>query len=662
MSLFRRRASLWLSFLTLFTLVSCSGSISSTHPNKPIEVDATPPAGLSGAALLAWQVLHTPRPVRDPIALATQVRGTPGPIDSVVRTTPLNETVGTTHTFWVQSDGSAYKEITAKLVYLTAHAYVYDDTSVPSVLSDLRASTDLFENSMYIADRRYFGDEWQPGIDGDPRITILNSPSLASNVFGYFSSVDEYPVAVNQYSNQREIIYLHTGDEFLMPNTEGYNKMLAHEFQHMIHWHVQAGDPTWLNEGMAVLAQHINGFDAGADPNAPGLDDDFLADTNTQLDAWCDSTCVSPHYGAAYLFVNYFAEHYGGYPILKELLADPAQAPLNFNDILAEHGYKDRFDDVFAKWVMTNVLNDEPQGSDAMYVYKTVANKHATIQQTVTALPYSHDETTVQYAAQYYDFTQATGDQMLHFTFAGQATVPLISAVAPPAPATNLWWSNRGENLDTTLTHAFDLSKVGGQHVTLNFSLWYNLESDADYGYIEVSADGGQTWKPLPVQGTRQDDPNGLNLGNGLTGDSSADLQAWQSVSADLSGYAGKAIQVRFETVTDDTESLQGMAIANVAIPQIGFADNGASDNGWVTKGWLRNDNVLPETYIVQAAIFDENGKLTTVESMPVGNDGKGTLDIAHYGKTVRRVLVSVSAVAPATTLGTAYTLGATGG
>src|SRR6185437_187424 len=116
-------------------------------------------------------------------------------------------------------------------------------------------------------------------------------------------------------------------------------------------------------------------------------------------------------------------------------------------------------------------------------------------------------------------------------------------------------------------------------------------------------------------------------LGNGLTGSSN---NAWVQASADLSAYAGKSVQVRFMTATDDSVDRQGMAIAHVSIPQLSFSDDGTSDNGWDAKGWLRNNNVLPETYTVQAALFGSDGSLMKVVPVPVGADGTGALDIAH--------------------------------
>ncbi len=224
-------------------------------------------------------------------------------------------------------------------------------------------------------------------------------------------------------------------------------------FSSSIHWHQRPTDPNWLDEGMAVLAQHLNGYDTS------GLADAFMSQPATSLDSWTGNA-TDAQYGAAFLFVDYFAEHFGGYGVLKELLADPAQAPLNFDDVLAAHGYSESFDDVFTDWVMANALNDEPSVTDDHFHYKTVAHEQITSPLAVTNLPYTESNPSApQYAASYTNITPVAGatDQTLTLDFAGQSGVPIIDAPMPQGAA-NIWWSNRGESMDSALTHGFDLT------------------------------------------------------------------------------------------------------------------------------------------------------------------------------------------------------------
>ena len=48
---------------------------------------------------------------------------------------------------------------------------------------------------------------------------------------------------------------------------------------------------------------------------------------------------------------------------------------------------------------------------------------------------------------------------------------------------------------------AVDLRQVSG--ATLRFWTWFDIEADYDYGYVEVSVDGGKRWSPARKQALR---------------------------------------------------------------------------------------------------------------------------------------------------------------
>jgi len=608
----------------------------------------------------AARVLQTPRPLRNLYQIIPRLtRGQSQTVACRVRSAPRNEKAGHIASFnIVNATQSGYHTIGARLVYVTAHVYMYADVNGGTALNDaaLRASADRFEGSTYARDRAYYGEPWAAGPDDDPHITVLSSPEIPYG--GYFSSEDEFPRAVSPFSNERQMIYIHVGPG-LEPGTEPYDETLAHEFQHMIHWYWHPSDPSWANEGMSVLAQHVNGFST-----AP-FDATFLQQPGTMLSGWTDDQAANvPRYGAGYLFMDYFAEHYGGYAVLKELLASPQQTPLNFDAVLAAHGYKDRFDDVFARFVVANALND-PQVAGGIYAHPTVPGEKAVPQHQVTRFPYSTDAggqpaTTQQYAAQYFDFTPPARTHTLAVHLHGDPTVGIV-ANTPFGGAPAEWWSNSGDNLDSTLTRAFDLRALAGKRATLSFEAWYDLEQDFDYGYVEVSTDGGATWAPLRATSSVESNPNGANYGHGLTGTSGdGPAAAWVAERADLSAYAGKQILVRFETITDDAVHLPGLALDDIRIPELGFADTVATDGGWQAAGWLRSNNVLPEQYVLQAVVWTAGQAQPSVQRIAV-DDATGTAHVtfADFGGRGTRVLLVLSALAPATIVPVTYHLSA---
>jgi hypothetical protein len=94
-----------------------------------------------------------------------------------------------------------------------------------------------------------------------------------------------------------------------------------------------------------------------------------------------------------------------------------------------------------------------------------------------------------------------------------------------------------------------------GDNDTLFVWLWYNIESNYDYGYISFSTDGGNTFINLEGNVTTNYNPNGLNQGNGITGNSNT----WVRGIFPLTDYAGQFGQLAIRYVTDGGLAYQGL-------------------------------------------------------------------------------------------------------
>lgn len=630
--------------LLLSSCASASGAeaqaTTPTPARRPASNLPSPTAQASpGLARAEQALLATPPQASNLYALAQRLKTHAStPPAQVSRNTPLNAHTGREDTFWIENqDTGMYSRVRARLVLLAAHAYVYVEDGQPFNQAALQASLDAFEQRIYPTTRALTGSEWTPGIDDDARITILNAVGLGRNVGGYFSAQDEYPTSVNPYSNQREMFYVNLDGQ--IPGSAGYNSLLTNELQQLINWHEHPLSLDWLNQGLALLARHFNSY------SADGVDRSFLSSPDVQLTNWPDDASQqAAHAGAAYLFLDYFAEHYGGYPILKELLQDPAPPPANFDHVLAHHNYTDRFADVLGKWLVANLIAN-PSIDAGEYGYPTIHLAGATPQQRVTSYPLSASGQVSQYAAEYYDLQPpANARAPLTIAFAGSPTVRLLGN--DPLDATSEWWGNRANNMDSTLTRGFDLSSLRGQRVTLQFATWFDLQQDHDYGYVEVSTDNGANWTTLKGNFTTASNPNGLNWGNGYTGISGGKSDpAWVQEQVDLTPYAGKNIQLRFEEVTDNALSSQGFAVDQVRIPELHFQESGSSDAGWVSKGFVNTNNLLPQNYLVRAIIY--TGSTFAVQAMNVDlASARGSLTIPKFGGQVTRVVLVVSAYA----------------
>ena len=556
-------------------------------------------------------------PVRDLYELALRLRQIDGePVPRVVNSEPVSLLVCHQETFWVSDpvEDTAYT-VEATILVVSESAYWYVDDDIDISADDLRKAAEIYERDIYPLMTRSFGDIWNPGVDNDPRFTILHT-SLRG-VAGYYGSHDEYPRQTHPQSNQREMIYM---DGALTPGGQEYLGVLTHELQHAVHWNLDSGEDSWVNEGMSEVAKELAGYRAG-------FVDFFLRDTDTQLNFWPDEIRDSPaHYGAATLFLSYMAQHYGGFDSLIDLVREPLDGINGVEAYLAE--YEVTFVDVFADWVVANYLDD----TAGPYSYP---DRSVAVQVVETMVNYGEWEDTLpQFAARYIDLQLDTGDALV--SFRGDSQVSEFGTHC--RSGLHCWWSNRGDSIDSTLTREFDLSDLNS--ATLEFWTWFNVEEDWDYAYVEVSTDGGLTWTIMEGRHTTLDNPVGNSFGHGFTGSSGE----WVSEAIDLTPYVGGEIAVRFEYVTDAAVYRDGFVIDDMAIPELAFYDDAEGDSGWQASGFVRTTNTLPQDYIVQVIEKFVDGK-EHVSRVSLGDEGTGATLLEGFGTKLRHAVVIVSPV-----------------
>ncbi|HLH74695.1 MAG TPA: hypothetical protein VKX96_15515, partial [Chloroflexota bacterium] len=569
-------------------------------------------------------VIPTPAP-RDLVDLQRRLRANQATTPEATPPAEPDYLLGSGETFWVADQTQKnYFQMHTRLTYKTDHTYWYVQDGVDLPTADLQSAATYFEQHTYPTEHQLFGSEWTPGIDNDRHITLL--VGHVPGVGGYYSTADEYPRAVNPYSNRREMIYINV--DAVRPGNPAFNATVAHEFMHMIQFNVHRWQDSWVNEGSAELAaQAVTGATSSGVPS-------FERQPSTQLNAWAsDPAQAIPHYGAAYLFMRYVAEHYGGFQSIGKVIAEPARGIDSFARFFQSLQPPRSFDSVFADWIAANAL-DDPSLDNGRYGYDGLGlNPEIAAGPTVGS---TISGSVTEYGTNYYRI-ETTSPATLVFT--GTTTVDLTGGA--PHTGTFEWWSNRGDSIDTTLTRAVDLSRV--TKATLKFWVWYDIERDFDYAYVEVSTDSGKTWRTLPAPNTTSSNPNGQNYGNGFTGTSGGSAASWLPESIDLSPFAGQRIQLRFEYVTDDSYNADGLDIDAVEIPEIGFHDDTTSNDGWVAKGFVRVTNHLSQKYLVE--LLNRNGK-QPVQSMPIGKDGRGHLNVPAGTEAI----VAIAGLTPLTT------------
>ncbi len=169
------------------------------------------------------------------------------------------------------------------------------------------------------------------------------------------------------------------------------------------------------------------------------------------------------------------------------------------------------------------------------------------------------------------------------------------------------WWSDSGDMMDHRVYRDFDLTTATAP-ITFTFGAFWDIEEDWDYGFIEVSTDGGTTWvSQEDMDGILRDtDPNGNNLGWGLTDGGDSPLRF------DLSAFAGQTIGLRLRYLTDPAVSNPGWWVDDLLIEDAGgvvYENDLETDfSDWTVEDWV----VVPFTQINERFYLvewrDDNG------------------------------------------------------
>lgn len=590
---------------------------------EPSERKAAPDSGPT-------DTFPTP-PDRDFYRLAKELIPGVGDVNPVVRENAETLEVGhrrTLNLVDIESDVLYQSDFELTLVTPNAYWFVEDGADVNQELLERSASE--FEDSIYPRVTAAFGTEWKPGVDGDPHLYVLNAN--LQGVGGYFSAADEYPKVMRPVSNEIEAIYINV--RYLKPGTREYATVLAHELQHAVHWTSDRSEDTWINEGLSELAVTIAGY-----PQFSVVP--FQRAGPTSLTVWpADDVGGAENYGAASLFMHYFTEHYASRDDLRPLMAVSEDSFDGIDSYLEGAGFDARFLDVFRDWAVANLL-DEDTGRHG---YSTL-NVAFPVYGSLKAGD-DRESTIPQYSNEYIRLDQA--DSPLRLTFEGETVTRLL----PEDLGEGCWWSNRGDVIDSTLTATLDLEGV--KEPSLDYQVWYSIEEDWDFAYVEVSVDGGQTWTILESPLTSSDDPLNVSFGPGYTGRS----EGWQDESLDLRPWAGQEVMFRFQYITDASIHDHGLCVRDLRVSDGGVAVDGPVE--WTPSGFAWTTNRVRQDFMVQVVFEGTENSANRVLQLELDDLNFGKISL-EPDPSARRIVAIVQPVAQATRLPATYrlTLGA---
>ncbi len=220
-------------------------------------------------------------------------------------------------------------------------------------------------------DQQYFGDP--PNKDGDGKSDFLlvdiqdGWEPGKSYVAGFFTSWDQTD---NTGSNQRDMLYIDTYPGiYNNGNRNPYAPLsvLAHEYQHLIHYNYDQHEETVINEGLSEVAEVLCGYPL----RSPSR---YLNNPDVPLFDWDNySGDVLADYSRAALFTLYYDEQLGD-DFLKELVAakignSPLRGISAFNQVMTNRGVGYDFNELFKNFALANYLNDRDLDPHYGYQY-----------------------------------------------------------------------------------------------------------------------------------------------------------------------------------------------------------------------------------------------------------------------------------------------------
>ncbi len=219
-------------------------------------------------------------------------------------------------------------------------------------------------------------------LDNNIRIHILfyDIGSFSGSSFdGYFNAynqmTDEEAQSQGYRSNECEMIYLDCDPSD--PGSPYMLGVLAHEFQHLIHWGADPDEETWVNEACSQLNWYLCGY--GTD----GAETAFANNPNDDLTEWGST---SKDYGQVFLFGLYLYQKYSGADGIRACVAQTANGFEGLKAGYTSLGWHWDEKDVFTDWALANFIND-PSINNGRYSYDHITLPAFKISQTIDRYP-----------------------------------------------------------------------------------------------------------------------------------------------------------------------------------------------------------------------------------------------------------------------------------
>jgi hypothetical protein len=449
------------------------------------------------------------------------------------------------------------------------------------------------------------------------------------------------------------------------PRPRDYEGTFAHEYQHLLESYVDADESSWVNEGLSDYAQSLVGYvDTTLPPTDPDADShigcfqgylpESYGGAENSLTLWQDQGGpeVLCDYGAAYSFMMYLFSHYGE-DFMSALHTQQANGLAGLTKVLKQFHATKTAQQTIHDWMTTMALD---AAIDKSGTVKGGSKKDFTSSSLNSSINWANPQSysspgAPPNGADYVRLGKPghwlTTKKIDRLRFTGATTLaptPVEWTVdsTPPDATTEdttcgavedgtgapALYSGCGENLDRSIVRPVTVPAAGG---TLSFQALWDTEELWDYAFVQVSTNGGKTWKSLATEDTTSEhDPGAVSNVvaelPGLTGDSGE----WKTETADLSAYAGKKVLLGFRYITDSGVNEGGFWVRDIDVA--GTSLPSGSLSGWKTITQVHPVQV-PDWTVQLVGITD--GKVAWYHDLAIDKSFKGSIS----GKQLRKVI-----------------------
>ena len=439
-----------------------------------------------------------------------------------------------------------------------------------------------------------------------------------------------------------------------------YEGTFAHEYQHLLEHYEDGDEANWINEGLSDWAQTLTGY---VDPATPITESGFDSHVQCFLGWLGIQTPANPNpraggpensltrwgdqgqgeilcdYGAAYTLMEFLHGRYGT-DFMTALHRGDASGLPGLQEALETVSKKLMAEDVLHDWALMVALDgllDDGAALRGQVTKRRVttptldatvnwATEHA--YSTPGAPPNGADYVQLRDASG----TPFTGSQLRTIGFEGARTLPpkpiewVVDPDPPLEPTDPALYSGAANRRDQAIVRS--VAVPAGAGAVLTFDALWNEELGWDFGFVQVSTDGGETYESIAcTDTTTETNPDALPTAKenvpGFTGYSGG----WRLQTCDLSAYAGQTVIVAFRAFNDpaalgETHVVPpGFWVDDVTVGGELISD-GSSLDGWMSTTEVRPGIVHDfEAWLVSIDDRGDRRDVITVKRLRIRNN-----------------------------------------